>query len=432
VGAEEYVIRAAAEGIEPDPLIDLSQIDFEALSTRFAGRRRAETDRLASLVKRRAVSAARRNPTRFELVDRIEELIADYNAGSLNGDEYLRRLISLSHDLSTEERRAVIEDMTEEELAVFDLLTKPEPALDGAEREVVKSSAKRLLAHLHDKLVLDWRRKAATTAEVHTTILDVLDDGLPSGPYPPEVFDAKVQAVFDHIVSAYGDDGSSVYAGDDVAVASGGAGVAVLTAPDLDTIAEGVVERIRVDAEFASRVAEQLGVTGGAALRTIAEIIDNDEDFAVEFKSTARWDLREAGPNKAMEDAVVKTVAGFLNTDGGTLLIGVGPDRKVIGLDHDYPRVKPPNGDGFVNWLTTHLTNAVGHAAVMRARARISVHDGHEICRLDVGRSSRPVWATTSKKERVFFVRMNNSTRELPQTELDSYLVDRWPTQPQP
>jgi type I restriction enzyme R subunit len=428
VGAEEYVIRAAAEGIEPDPLIDLSRIDFDELSAQFAGRKRAETDRLASLLKRRAVSAARRNPTRFDLVERIEELIAEYNAGSLNSDEYLRRLVSLSHDLSAEERRAVVEDMTEEQLAIFDLLTKPLPLLDDAEREVVKESAKRLLAHLHDKLVLDWRRKAATTSEVRTTIRDVLDADLPADPYPPELFDAKVQAVFDHIVSAYGDDGSSVYAEADLAGSTVGGGVAVLAAPDLDTLTASVVERIRVDAEFASKVAEQLGVVGVAAFRTVAEIIDNDEDFGVEFKSTARWDLRAGGPNKAMEDAVVKTVAGFLNTDGGTLLIGVGPDREVVGLGHDYPRVKPPNGDGFVNWLTTHLTTAVGHAAVMRTRARIAVHDGHEICRLDVARSSRPIWAKTSKQDQVMFVRMNNSTRELPDDERERYIVDHWPT----
>ena len=141
--------------------------------------------------------------------------------------------------------------------------------------------------------------------------------------------------------------------------------------PTSAAIADEVVERIRADAEFAALVAEQLGLAGAAALRTIDELIDNDEDYAVEFKSTARWDLRESQPSKAMEDAVVKTVAGFLNTDGGTLLIGVGPDRSVIGLDHDYPRVKPPNGDGFVNWLTTHLINALGHAPVTRSRARI-------------------------------------------------------------
>jgi predicted HTH transcriptional regulator len=68
-------------------------------------------------------------------------------------------------------------------------------------------------------------------------------------------------------------------------------------------------------------------LTGSAPVGTAsasAELIDNDEDFAVEFKSTTRWDLRENQPSKAMEDAIVKTVAGFLNTDGGTLLIGIG------------------------------------------------------------------------------------------------------------
>jgi type I restriction enzyme R subunit len=428
VGAEEYVIRAAAEGIEPDPLIDLSQIDFDVLSAKFAGRKRAETDRLASLLKVRAVGAATRNPTRFDLVERIEELIAAYNAGSLNIDEYLRRLIALSHDLSTEERRSVVEYLSEEELAIFDLLTKPDPVLDEADRERVKAGAKRLLTHLHDKLVLDWRRRAATTAAVRTTIIDVLDADLPADPYPPEVFDTKVQAVFDHVVTAYGDNGSSVYQDDEeTEAATGGAGVALLAPPDLETIADQVVERIRRDAEFASRVADQLGLPGGAALRTVEEILENDEDFAVEFKSTARWDIQEAKPNKAMEDAVVKTVSGFLNTDGGTLLIGVEPDRHVIGLSYDYSRVKPPNGDGFVNWLTTHLANAIGHAAAMRTRARITVHDSQEICRLDVARSSQPVWANMSQKPRVFFVRMNNSTRELPENELDAYLADRWP-----
>jgi type I restriction enzyme R subunit len=90
--------------------------------------------------------------------------------------------------------------------------------------------------------------------------------------------------------------------------------------------------------------------------------------------------------------------------------------------------VKPPNGDGFVNWLTTHLINALGHTPVTRCRARVVVHEGHEICRLDVARSSRPVWAKTSKAEQVFFVRMNNSTRELPEGERDVYVADHWST----
>jgi len=429
VGAEEYVIRAAAEGSEPDPLIDLSQIDFDALAARFAGRKRAETDRLATLLKQRAVAAATRNPTRYDLVKRIEELIATYNAGSLNIDEYLRRLVELSQSLTEEEQRAVIEGLSEEELAIFDLLTKPDPVLTGAERAVVKASAKRLLADLHNKLVLDWRRKAATAADVRSSIRRLLDADLPADPYPPDVFDAKVQAVFDHVATAYGDDGRSVYDGTAVEPVTVAGGVSAVSAGTVTAAAlsEEVVAQLRTDAEFVALVAEKLGLVGKPELRTIEELIDNDEDYAVEFKSTARWDLREDQPSAAMEDAIVKTVAAFLNTDGGTLLIGIGPDRTVVGLDKDYERVKPKNGDGFVNWLTTHLITALGHTSVTRTRARITVHDGHEICRVDVAASPNPVWARTSKDEQLFFVRMNNSTRALPDGEIETYQAERWP-----
>jgi len=427
VGAEEYVIRAAAEGSEPDPLIDLSQIDFDGLATMFAGRKRSETDRFAALLKQRSVAAATRNPTRYDLVQRIEDLIAEYNTGSVNIDEYLRRLVELSRTLTNEEQRATREDLTEEELAIFDLLTKPEPVLTDDERATVKASAKRLLTYLHDKLVLDWRRKAASTADVRITIGRVLDEDLPADPYPPDVFDAKVQAVFDHVSTAYGDDGSTVYRGDRVEAVSGGSGIATLTEPDLRFITENVVEVIRADAEFASRVAHELGLPGGSVLRTVEGIIANDEDHTVEFKSTARWDLREDKPNKAMEDAIVKTIAGFLNTAGGTLLIGVDNTGNVLGLDHDYNRVQPKNGDGFVNWLTTHLIKALGHTPVTHIRARITVHQGKELCRVDVAVNSKPVWAKTSKDDRLFFVRLNNSTRAIPADEIDAYTADRWP-----
>jgi type I restriction enzyme R subunit len=427
VGAEEYVIRAAAEGSEPDPLIDLSQIDFDALAARFAGRKRAETDRLAALLKQRAVAAATRNPTRYDLVERIEELIAAYNASSLNIDEYLRRLVELSKSLTEEEQRAVTEGLSEEELAVFDLLTKPEPALTDAERDQVKAGAKRLLADLHDKLVLDWRRKAATAADVRASIKRLLDADLPAEPYPPAMFDAKVQAVFDHIATAYGDDGSSVYDSTTVEAASAPSAVATVPAGPVTAAAltAQVVEKLRTDAEFVALVAEKLGLVGRPELRTIDELIANDEDYAVEFKSTARWDIRENKPSKAMEDAVVKTVAAFLNTDGGTLLIGVGPDRRLIGLDHDYQQVKPNNGDGFVNWLTTHLINALGHTPVTRTRARITVHDDQEICRVDVAASRVPVWARMGKGEQQFFLRMNNTTRALPEAEARAYCAQR-------
>lgn len=428
VGAEEYVIRAAAEGADPAPLIDLAKIDFDALAASFAGRKRAETDRLAAMLKQRAVAAATRNPTRYDLVERIERLIEEYNAGSLNIDEYLRRLIDLSKTLTEEEHRSVVEGLSEEELAIFDLLTKPRPTLSKDERERVKASAKHLLLHVHDKLVLDWRRKAATTADVRTTIRDVLDEELPADPYPPDLFDEKVQAIFDHITQVYGDDGFSVYDGRPVSPVTGGAGVATLAPGPLtaEELSEGVVDKLRQDADFVALVAEKLGLSGRPELRSVNELLVNDEDYAVEFKETARWDVREGVPSKLMEDAIVKTVAGFLNSDGGTLLVGVSNEGKAVGLSHDYARVKPANGDGFVNWLTTHLINALGHTAVSHTRARIVEHEGAEVCRVDVAFSHSPVRAKTSKAVDVFFARLNNSTRVIPEDEVTAYIEAHW------
>lgn len=266
VGAEEYVIRAAAEGTKPDPLIDLSLIDFEGLATKFAGRKRAETDRLAQLLRQQAIASATRNPTRYELVERIEQLIDDYNSGSVNIDEYLRRLIDLSQNLTEEEERSAREGMTEEELAIFDLLTQPDPVLTDDERYTVKTSAKKLLEHLHDKLVQDWRRKVDVMNDVDSTIRRVLDQELPETPYTLDIFSSKVRLVFDHVLTAYGDDGESAYTPrvdfqwPAQSVEYDGPGGPL----DVNKIADDVVARIHDDPTFAAHVAAQLGATDSA------------------------------------------------------------------------------------------------------------------------------------------------------------------------
>ena len=201
--------RLAAE--PGDNLIDLNEIDFDRITAAFSKRQRSAADHLVWLLRGRAAELMRRNPTRQELVERIENLVAEYNAGSINSDEYLRRLRDLTATFTAEEHRGVTEQMTEEELAIFDLLTKPEPVLTEVERLAVKKSARKLLESVREKLVLDWRRKAETVADVRSTIRELLDADLPADPYPPQMFDDKVNAIFNHLVAAYSDDGGSVY-----------------------------------------------------------------------------------------------------------------------------------------------------------------------------------------------------------------------------
>jgi type I restriction enzyme R subunit len=431
VGAEEYVIRAAAEGSDTESLIDLNTIDFDALAARVAGRKRSAAQRLIKQLGDQVEASARRNPSRLDLVEKLRKLIDEYNAGSLNVDEILRRLQALSQQLSEDEQRTASEGLTEPELAVFDLLTKPDPELTDAERDDVRKVARNLMEHITERLVLDWRKKAETREAARVLVKDVLGE-LPDA-YDPETWERKTAAVFNHIFASYYDDGHSVY--DEAAPAVGQAAIAVAPAPtvatvpaeiDVAEITQAVIEQIKTMPELAEQVAEHL--QGKQAFFAVAseELIAGDETYQVEFKSTARWNMRDGCKDKRMEDAVVKTVAGFLNTDGGTLFIGLDDQRAPVGLGYDAALVKPSNADGFVNWLTTHLSYALSAVAVMRTRARIELIGGCEICRVDAAASSAPVTARMSDKAAVFCVRMNNSTRALPEIEIEDYVRDRW------
>ncbi len=138
-------------------------------------------------------------------------MIDDYNSGSINVEEFFQRLMEFARSLTVEDRRAVTEELTEEESAVFDLLTKPEIDLTVKERERVKKTACELLRILKgEKLILDWRKRRQARAGVQVTIEQILDEGLPDT-YTAGTYEAKVAAVYEHVYESYYGDGSSVY-----------------------------------------------------------------------------------------------------------------------------------------------------------------------------------------------------------------------------
>src|SRR5205085_12095861 len=129
-------------------------------------------------------------------------MIDDYNAGSQNIETFFTELKSFAQSLSAEEQRHIREGLTEEELALFDILTKPEPTLTKQEESEVKKVAKELLHTLkHEKLVLDWRLKQQARADVEETIKDFFDK-LPAT-YTAEHFNQKCALAYQHIYSAY-------------------------------------------------------------------------------------------------------------------------------------------------------------------------------------------------------------------------------------
>ncbi len=126
IAAEGYIIRGPATSDGGDHLIDLSEIDFEALKKKFErGRKHTEAERLKGAVARQLQRMVRLNRTRMDYMERFQKMIDEYNSGSVNIEEFFRRLMEFANNLTQEDQRAVGENLTEEELAIFDLLTKP-------------------------------------------------------------------------------------------------------------------------------------------------------------------------------------------------------------------------------------------------------------------------------------------------------------------
>lgn len=137
-------------------------------------------------------------------------MIEEYNAGSKNIEHFFDELLAFTKKLSEEEQRAVAENLSEEELAVFDLLMRPHPELSDSEVKEVKTVARELLETLkREKLVLDWRRRQQSRAVVLTTVQDILDR-LPRA-YTTEMYNEKCQRVYQHVFDAYVDARTSVY-----------------------------------------------------------------------------------------------------------------------------------------------------------------------------------------------------------------------------
>jgi type I restriction enzyme R subunit len=193
--------------------IDLSKINFEALAQRFKESQYKQTDieALKAAIKAKLEKLVGLNRTRTDFGAKFDALIDSYNNGSRNIEQLFEELLKLSNSLDEEQERHVRENLSEEELVIFDILTRPAPALSTDERAEVKKVAKLLLARLKDLLVLNWRQKAAARSSLRLAIEDALDAGLPSA-YTPEIYGQKCAALFEHVYESYPERDRSVYA----------------------------------------------------------------------------------------------------------------------------------------------------------------------------------------------------------------------------
>lgn len=188
------------------------RIDFEALARRFEKKRPSNSDleRHKAAVQAQLERMVRLNRTRADYLAKFEALIDAYNAGSRNIEDIFRDLIALSRSLTEEQDRHVREHLSEEELTIFDILTRPGPELTTEERDEVKKVAQQLLERLNALLVLDWKKRLAARAQVRLAIEDTLDEGLPRA-YTKDLYQSKCSVLFEHVYESYRGEGASVY-----------------------------------------------------------------------------------------------------------------------------------------------------------------------------------------------------------------------------
>lgn len=198
-------IEGAEMAHDGSPTIDLSRIDFKALAEKFkqSHTKNLDLERLKAAIRAQLDRLIAANETRVNLREKFEMLIEAYNAGSTQIVQLFLDLLELTRTLTDEEARHVREQLTEEELVVFDLLTRPGPDLSTEERDEVKKVARQLLNRLRSILTVDWQKTSTARARIQDAIEQALDDGLPRA-YTPDVFKTKSGVVFQHIYERYG------------------------------------------------------------------------------------------------------------------------------------------------------------------------------------------------------------------------------------
>lgn len=196
--------------------VDLGSLDFDKLKAAFLKqpKKNSITYNLQQAIEKKLQQMLRENPLRLEFYERYKEIIKAYNEGKSleNTERAFERLNNFVKELTLEEKRAVKENLKNQEtLAIFDLLTK-DKALNAKERKQVKKVAEETLEKLKaEKLKVErWRESRQITAQVKQLISDQLYH-LPQESYPDEELKTLSTEIYQHIFSNYYGNGQSIY-----------------------------------------------------------------------------------------------------------------------------------------------------------------------------------------------------------------------------
>lgn len=159
----------------------------------------------------------------------------------------------------------------------------------------------------------------------------------------------------------------------------------------------------------------------------VRNLLVRGESANLEFKESLRWDRKRLKVNKDLEKAVLKTIAGFMNARGGTLLIGVDDGGQVLGIDEDYGTLSKKDRDGFELKLGELLAVHVGESCSMYLTVNFHDLSGKDVCSVSAAKSESPIYVSYGGRH-YFFLRVGNQTRELDPKESNKYVEKRWAT----
>ena len=153
----------------------------------------------------------------------------------------------------------------------------------------------------------------------------------------------------------------------------------------------------------------------------LIKILRSGENDQVEFKSSLRWDYKQNQMNKSLENVILKTISAFLNTNGGTLIIGVDDSGSVLGLEKDYETVSKKSSDGFILTLTNLINQHLGKRVHKFINLEIVNHNDSDICVVKVSKCDGPVFLGKNDNE-TFFIRASASSQRLSISEVVGYI----------
>jgi len=157
-------------------------------------------------------------------------------------------------------------------------------------------------------------------------------------------------------------------------------------------------------------------------ISVVTELISRGESDNLEFKSTFRWDIRQNKKNPAIEHASLKTMAAFMNSDGGDLLIGVEDDGNILGVEMD----GFPNDDKFLLHLWSLIKSSMGQDISPYLKTTLEKFDGKSVCRVQCLPSPKPIFLRQKGFDESFYIRIGPSTGSLEISEALKYIADHF------